>query len=155
MASQRSPGGQPVALRDDAGRTVKLEDLICWRFLDGRPCITAAQRQLLGTTQVVLVPIPPPRRAGGDAGRGAKAAPAPAAALQQSRTCPALQQSCTCPAATPAGAAQPAAEAGGGGSACGPLLQLAQRLRGALAAAGVAAHLDDDARSTPGAKFHR
>jgi hypothetical protein len=50
----------PVSLLDGNGQTVKLEDLICWRFLDGRPCSTPSQHKLASRIQVVIVPIPAP-----------------------------------------------------------------------------------------------
>lgn len=145
-----------LAFTSSTGETIAAQDVVCWRYLDGRPCLTAGQRATAASVQAVVIPIAPGRPSkpltlefrssapdepahaiNGDSG-GKGDATATATALPAN--------------ALPLAAALPPDISHDPKMA---VAASAAALAAALREAGMATALDNDGRLTAGAKFHK
>lgn len=143
MASNAGTDPPPsgASFRTSAGEVVRLHDCVCWRWLEGRPCLPQHERDLAAATDLVLIPVPPSGY--NNSKRARKAASSePAAAAPQ-----------------PVAHAHTATARGTDGAAAScerdVLLAACTIARDALQASGLRCVVDDCPRSTPGAKYNR
>lgn len=135
-----------VAFRSSNGDVTRLGDALCWRFLEGRPCLPAAERRVAASVDVVIIPV------------------MPASAPQQHVTStsdgnispPAAAQDATSTGTTGCKprAPQPAPVPSSTAAVREELLRACASASGALGSCGLRAAVDDCPKATPGAKYN-
>ncbi len=134
-----------VAFQSSNGDVTRLGDALCWRFLESRPCLPAAERRVAASVDVVIIPVMPassPQQHIPSTSDGTIILPA--AAQGETST---GATGCTPPAPTPALVPSPAAVRE-------QLLRACSSAANDLGAFGLRVAVDDCPKATPGAKYN-
>ncbi|PNH10955.1 Proline--tRNA ligase [Tetrabaena socialis] len=146
-----APPGAPsrsLGFRAGSGDTVRVVDVVCWRFLDGRPCLAPSEQRSAAAVDVIIIPVLPTGH-----GRNKRAQ---AAALSGPTSGAGEGSNSTDGGQVGGGDAAAAAAVAAAAVAAGRdvLLRACRRAQAALAAVGLRPVVDDCPRQTPGAKYN-